>query len=247
MQVVVNELLTNYSEYGEKNAKCLLILHGWSGNLTKWDSVAKKLAVSQHVISVDLPGFGTSAHPKTTFSIYDYADFVTAFMQKIGISRFSVLGHSFGGRIGIILGANAPSINKLILVDSAGTETTPHYYKLFLSVAKPLAKIVPKKLVQIVKRKLGSKDYLEAGDMLEIFKKVVNEDLTYLLAKIRVVTLIVWGSEDKVLDVKTTKLLTKKMPNSKVRIVWGAGHQVYQDKEAEFVQTVSEFLTDDIV
>ncbi len=242
MQTVINGLLTYYEAHGDMSKPCLLVLHGWQRSSRDWKHVAETLSSSYYVILLDLPGFGGTAHPQATFGTYDYADFVEAFTKKLEINTFSLMGHSFGGRVGIVIGSKTTLLKKLILVDSAGTEKMHPLYKLLLSLIKPLFKVLPKPIVNRLKMLISSTDYLKAGEMKEIFKKVIAEDLSHLLDDINVPTLVIWGNEDKILPVSTTKLFRKRIKDCRVRIVWGAGHHPHVEKEEVFVEIVTEFL-----
>ena len=121
MQTVVDGILTHYEILGH-GKQHLLILHGWKRSLTEWLPVASQLGDQYKVILLDLPGFGQTPRPEKTLSIYDYAEFVKHFLGKLEIKKTTLLGHSFGGRIGIILGAKTDLLNALILVDSAAIE-----------------------------------------------------------------------------------------------------------------------------
>lgn len=242
MQVVINSILANYEVYGEPNRPYLLVLHGWKRDITDWRRVAQALSKSHYVVLLDLPGFGGTTQPKTNYGTYEYADFVTAFLRKLEIPKVSVLGHSFGGRICIILGARSPAIEKLILVDSAGTNTINPILKYIVLAVKPLLSVLPNVIANKVRQLLSSQDFLQAGSMKDIFKKVISEDLTHLLGLIQSDSLVVWGSEDKVLNVNNTKVFHQRIPNNIVRIVWGAGHHPHIDKEEVFIEIIEEFL-----
>jgi len=68
-----------------------------------------------------LPGFGKTGKPKKPWNVSDYVDFVTAFVNKLKLKNFNLLGFSFGGRISIKLASKySNKVNKLFLVSSAG-------------------------------------------------------------------------------------------------------------------------------
>src|SRR5438105_4668468 len=171
MQIVVDGLLTHYQTVGDKQ-KVLLILPGWMCTTDEWLSVAKQLSAEYKVILLDLPGFGKTQKPATTYSIYDYADFVEHFLNKLDEKHVTLLGHSFGGRIGIILSAKTNLITELLLIDAAGIEKRTTIAKLKIQFFK-LAKIfLPKHIVTQLRNRLGSRDYKTAGEMRDIFIKV---------------------------------------------------------------------------
>lgn len=237
MQIIIDDLLTNYQIFGEKSQK-LLILPGWQRNTIEWQNCAQTLADRYQVILLDLPGFGITQKPKTDWDIFHYAEFVKHFLEKIRIKNSIIIGHSFGGRIGIILASHGDLVDKLILVDSAGIERKNWLLKLKVVLAKILKPIIPKKIVS----KLLRGDYAESGEMKEIFKKVINHDLVDLLSKIRIPAVIIWGEFDRILPITYAKILHTQIKNSKLRIIWGAAHDPHLEKPAQFVEILKEII-----
>lgn len=247
MQVVVNNILTNYTIINpeEQNKENLLILHGWKRSLQEWIPVANYLSKKYRVLLLDLPGFGGTVLPDSPFDIYTYADFTKDFLKKLNIEKCILMGHSFGGRIGIILAANSDLITKLVLVDSAGFEQKSLFIKIKLNISKclkPILKILPSKLKKAGLDVIGSNDFKNAGVLRETFKRVTNENLTPLLKKIKFPVLVIWGEKDDVLSVTHTKIVKKYIPNAKVRIVWNTGHSPYLDKPNEFISILNDDL-----
>lgn len=241
MQVVIDGLLTHYHIVGNKQ-KTLLILPGWMRSTDEWLPVAKQLSAEYQVILLDLPGFGKTQKPETTYSIYDYADFVEHFLNKLDEKQVTLLGHSFGGRIGIILSAKTKLIPDLILIDAAGVEKRTTIAKMKIQFFKLTKILLPKKFVTQLRNKLGSQDYKTAGEMRNIFIKVINEDLSYLLSEISVPTLLIWGNKDEEVPEWKTKLMKELIPNAKLRVVWGAGHSPHLEKPTEFMEILNDYL-----
>ena len=244
MQIVVNEIVTNYQIIESESSKePLLILHGWQRDLSEWVPVAERLSDQYKVILLDLPGFGGTNKAEADFDTYDYANFCEEFLKKLKVEKCAVLGHSFGGRIGIVLAAKTNLVSKLILVDSAGLrEKESPLTKIKRAMFKLIFKILPKPISIRVKNLLGSEDYKSSGSLRNTFVKVVNQDLSSLLSEIKAETLIIWGSEDPVLSVSQTKIFKKLIPKSKVRIVWSASHSPHIEKPESFFETISQFL-----
>lgn len=244
MQVVVDGLLTNYQILGDKK-ETLLILPGWRCSLNEWLPVAKILSNKYQVVLLDLPGFGATAMPKETFGIYEYADFVKKFLVKLNIKKCIVLGHSFGGRIGIILASERGIVNKLILVDSAGIENKSLYVKLtrlLKKIVRPALILLPNQVQNNIRNLIGSKDYKNAYQLRKIFVKIVNQSLRQLFPNIKVATIIIWGDKDNQLPVTQTKIFKKEIKNSLVRIVWGAGHNPHLEKPEQFMSILNDVL-----
>jgi pimeloyl-ACP methyl ester carboxylesterase len=221
------------------------MLHGWNNSISNWESIALKLSKSANVILVDLPGFGQTQTPPLDWNIFSYANFVRSFINKLKLSNLIIVGHSFGGRIAIILGSNKNICHKVILIDSAGLNIRDIKSKLLLLVArlgKPALRILPKPYSSTISRFFGSDDYKNAGCNLKIFKNIVLTDLTEYAKNIAVPTLIIWGDKDRILPLKHALKFKEIIPNSTLRIVWGSDHSPNLEKPDKLTEIINEFI-----
>lgn len=246
MQTVVNNLIVNY-EFLENplTNEYLVVLPGWMRSSVEWLKVAEAFRDKYNIVILDFPGFGITSKPSTDFDTYDYADFIKSFLAKIGVSRCTLLGHSFGGRVAIILTTTTDLVKNLVLVDSAGLKTGHFSIKpmrLLFSILKSLQRFLPRQIRYRINLLVGSHDYKNAGEMRKPFVKIVNQNLNHMLHQIAVPTLIVWGDKDTLLSVKQTKILKKEIQNSSVRIVWGSGHSPHTEKPEKFIEILREYL-----
>lgn len=246
MQIIVNRSIVNYEFLENKQSdRYILILPGWMRPSLEWLSIANLLKDSFNIVIVDFPGFGITPKPTTDFDIYDYANHVKSFLEKLDVKKCIVLGHSFGGRVAIILAATTNIVDKLILVDSAGLNiknTNVQIKQFFFPLVKSFYKVLPKKLVFKLRTLIGSDDYNNAGEMKNTLIKVVNQNLVYLLKQIHSQTLIIWGNKDDQVSVNKTKIFKNEISDSQVRIVWGAGHSPHLEKSVKFVEILKEFV-----
>lgn len=246
MQVVLGGVITNYEIFENKRSKdFLVILPGWMRTSTEWLTIAETFKDTHTVVIIDFPGFGLTSKPIVDWDTYDYARFTEDFLKKLGIHNCTLLGHSFGGRVAVVLASTTDIVEKLILVDSAGLKTTSgiaDIKKLAVSMVRPLKRFLPEKTQLRLRFLIGSNDYANAGEMRGTLAKVVRQTMDHLLKKISVPTLIVWGDKDDQVSITQTKILKKGIPHSLVRIVWGSGHSPHTEKPAKFVEIVKEFL-----
>ncbi len=113
--------------YVEKGAgETTLFVHGLGGNLSHWMKVVDALSKNYRCIAVDLPGYGWSDKTYTTDKdlLTFYANVLSSFIEKKGLKKVILAGHSMGGQIAMITAINHPEkVSKLILVAPAGLET----------------------------------------------------------------------------------------------------------------------------
>jgi pimeloyl-ACP methyl ester carboxylesterase len=87
-----------------------------------WDDVAPALATDHRVIRIDLIGHGGTAAPASGYSIERQAALASAILDKLGVDRVTVIGHSMGGEVATALAELKPQrIVRLIFIDSPPT------------------------------------------------------------------------------------------------------------------------------
>jgi len=244
----------------------VVILHGWGASAKSYDKL-KPLLEEQKGISVfvfDLPGFGSEPAPKDAWSVDDYVEWVSKWLeknvkihpspplQKEGVVLF---GHSFGGRIVIKLAAKYPDkLAGLILCDAAGITPRPKTKITIFGLLSKTGKIVFSlpilKYFQPIVRKIeyflaGSRDYyyLQEPIMKETFKKIIEEDLTPYLEKINVPTLIILGKKDKMTPISDARTMHNKIKNSELEILEGIGHSPHLECPKKLSDIIVKFIS----
>lgn len=109
--------------WGDANRPPLLALHGWLDNAASFARLAPLLAAGRHVIALDLPGHGHSAHlpPGASYAMAGYVRQVLDAVDALALSRFELLGHSLGAGIASLVAAAAPSrVERLWLIEGLG-------------------------------------------------------------------------------------------------------------------------------
>lgn len=79
-----------------KGSTTLVLVHGWSGNISLWREQVPALADKAKLILIDLPGHGESDKPKTDYTLDYFARAVLEVMQDAGASKATLIGHSMG-------------------------------------------------------------------------------------------------------------------------------------------------------
>ncbi len=136
MQLVVNQLLTNYSKTGR--GRVVLLLHGWGDDCRTFNDLTKELSKKYTVVSLDLPGFGQTQAPQEIWNLDNYARFVGDFLAKLELSPYAIVGHSNGGALSIRAVAQVIlKPHKLVLLASSGIRDRQNLRRLGLkAVAK---------------------------------------------------------------------------------------------------------------
>lgn len=224
-----------------------IFLHGWRSEASVWEGAMEEVSKQGFAVyAIDLPGFGKSENPPTAFTVGDYGDVVASFMEKLAITRGIIVGHSFGGRVGIVLSVeHASLVHKLVLVDAAGVrEPSPHRTAMAL-VAKLLKPFFSPGFMQPARRFLysfiGAEDYLETPLLKETFQKVISQDLSAFFPKISQETLLFWGEKDTDTPLSFAHAMEKSIPHVSLRIIPQAGHFSFLDAPDKFVSALISF------
>ncbi len=231
------------SERGE-NKPSIVLVHGFAANKENWIRFASHLTDTFHVVAMDLPGHGDSVKD---FNLhYDFSDqvvYVNETLTQLNIKKFHMAGNSMGGAIAALYAVAYPEqVESLFIIDPAGI----FFYDCELTrrLAKgenPLIVTCDEDFYQLMDFALEEKPYIPwpvTSVMAE--KAIANEAInrkifsdfhgehTYSfedeIKKITAPTLILWGVEDRIIDVRNASIFKQLIPHSQVVILEGVGH-----------------------
>lgn len=251
MRIRIRDININHIIEGEGDD--VIVLHGWGANINTVMSIVNTIKDRFRVHAIDLPGFGESEEPKFAIDGFEYAEILREYMDKKGIKKAILIGHSFGGKLSIILGSRYPErVEKIILINSAGlipNRSIKYYLKVYSFKALKLLyrnlifwEKDDKKMEKFYK-KFGSTDYKDAGGVMrEILVKVVNENLEGLLSDIKAPTLLIWGDEDTATPLYMGEKMEREIKDSGLVVLKGTGHYSYLDDYIRFKAVIRSFL-----
>jgi pimeloyl-ACP methyl ester carboxylesterase len=251
-KIIINGLEANVKKKGDGNP--LLILHGWGGSSDSWVEMINLLAEKGYrIICPDFPGFGKSRPPFNPWTIDDYVNWTISLINLLGLRDFVLVGHSFGGRISIRLGADYPEImREIILCDSAGIKPGkgPKTYLIYI-IAKIGNALFTSRILRRFKdgvrnlfySLIRSRDYIKAnGVMKETIKNVLERDLLPDLDRIRNRTLIVWGEKDMMVPLKYARVFNERIKGSRLVTLPKIGHSPHLEVPERLVEIIIQFL-----
>ena len=251
--------LLNYQQLG--SGQDIILIHGLFGRLENLNMVAKTLSEKYRVTSVDVRNHGDSFHS----GMMDYpsmAQDIIEIMQHLAIDSAIVLGHSMGGKIAMELALTCPErVDKLIVADIAPVEYPPHHNQIIsglkaidLSLVK-LRKDADKQLSHYVDNQsirqflLGN---LTSKDGQFAFKcniENIDKNYPYIMRTYQGCntysgpTLFIKGANsDYILPEHRTEIV-RLFPQSRARVIQGAGHWLHAEKTIAFNRSVASFLT----
>jgi len=98
----------------------VVLVHGFGTSLAVWARQIRVLSRDCQVFALDLPGHGFSEKPDLEYRPRFYTDALRGFLDALGITAASFVGHSMGGLLSLCLAMEAPDrVRHLVLVNSS--------------------------------------------------------------------------------------------------------------------------------
>jgi len=248
-----HEIFNIYYEKHGNGKQNIIILPGWGNNRETFNYLINNLKEVFTIYIFDYPGFGNTLFPKHDLTIYDYAQVINDFLDDKNINKPIIIGHSFGGRLIILLASiHKKHFSKIIFIDSAGIKnfslkkTFRKYLYKFLKKLKFLFKDKNKYLNKLLSI-FGSTDFKNINpEMQKTFINIVNTNLIKYIKDIKDETLIIWGINDQETPYKDAIKFNKLIKNSYLIPISNSGHFPYLDYPLHIYNIIYEYLKDDL-
>lgn len=112
--VTVNNVKINYIEQGA-GGETVIFVHGFSSAIGSWRWVLERLPKEYHAFAIDQRGHGQSDKPGS-YQLTELAEDIYAFSRELGIGRFTYVGHSMGGTLGLKFALDHPDVLKALIL-----------------------------------------------------------------------------------------------------------------------------------
>ena len=231
----------------------IVFLHGVGSDKSVWRSQLEHFSATRRALAFDYPGYGDSDPAPDGTSRDDYAAAILYAMTKLGIAKAHICGLSLGGVVAIATHHRAPErCASLILADTfavhpegqaiydrsiAGSQDLPAMANARVDVllGQPADSNVRSEVVATMSR-IDPAAYRIGAEAVWL------ADQRDRAAAIRVPTLVICGSEDKVTAPALSHDLTALIPEASYVEIAGAGHLGNIEKPAEFNRAIEEFI-----
>lgn len=232
----------------------VLLLHGWGGEADSFDALIAQLPIEDYqYIAPDFPGFGKTKAQKKPWAVADYMKCMEKFVDALGIKRFVLISHSFGGRVALKWALHDPKrITKMVQIASAGIKPKHGLkFKVLRGVAKvgkavfslPILRSAKPFMRKVLYKSAGVSDYMKVeGVMQDSFKKIIAEDLRPSLSKVSVPTILIWGKNDGKTPLSDGNTMLEEIPDSKLYLIEDGRHGIHKTHAAEVAHSITEFL-----
>ncbi|OAE60995.1 alpha/beta hydrolase [Achromobacter insolitus] len=258
--VHANGIRQHYLRYGgERGAgrDPVIIVPGITSPAVTWGFVGERFGAAFDTYILDVRGRGLSeAGAALDYSLDAQAADVLAFAEALGLARYSVVGHSMGGRIGVRAGRGKPAgLSRLVLVDPpvSGPGRRPYPAKLPWYVdsmaqarqgmdAEAMRAFCPTWTQE--QRQLRA-EWLHTCDeraIIQSFEAFQSDDIHADLPRLEVPILLITAERgDVVLDADVSEI-QQLAPGTRHHRVPAAGHMIPWDNEEGFYAAFGDFL-----
>lgn len=256
--LVTEQGIVHYESHGR--GRPVLLLHGWLGSWRLWRNTIEVLGTEFKTYAIDFFGFGESFDRTSDFTVDNFVESVNQFMDRLGIVKAPLVGHSMGGTVALAAAIRYPE--KIVKTTVIGSPIQGNSLNVLLKFSgyKGIASLVwtTPSLLKLFMRGYAhflAKDGKALGDMIVADVSKVSADSffqsigtlrdTDLREQIGVLTMPVmgiYGKNDRIVNPKQAKVLKQYIPASKIAWFENSGHFPMMDEPDRFHQTLRDFL-----
>jgi pimeloyl-ACP methyl ester carboxylesterase len=267
---LIDGVRIHWADVGEPSTSTpLVLLHGLVNSSLTWSAVAPLLAADRRVLMPDLPGHGRSGRPNAGYSLDWYARTVARWLQRVGVERADVVGHSFGGGIAQMLLLECPQrIRRLVLVAAGGLGKGVGWWLRLASLpgvvehlGQPFMALGTRLALRGAKGGVTAEDvaalgaYNSQAGTARAFARSVRDVIdwrgqlrhfAHRAGEIEQLPpmLVLWGDRDGVIPFAQGRAFAESLHGACFRAFPGSGHYLHNEQPEEFVRVVRTFLDD---
>lgn len=249
-----------------------VLLHGFAASLHTWDDLFPLFPQDKFTLHLlDLKGHGGSSREASgDFSALHNARIIAAYIRTSGLGDVTVIGHSFGGLVGLLCAIDCPHVSRLILIGSPGfPQKMPPFMRLLsLPVIGPLlmsavpAEFIARRGLELAFHRheritgalleryaAGYRPKGSARALAETVRHLVPPDAERLTARYSTISLpvlLLWGEHDRIVPVWQAEQLRQHLSDSRLAMIPDCGHNPHEEKPDETYRLIHIFLSEDI-
>lgn len=238
----------------------MLLLHGWLGSWALWRNTIEILSREFRTYALDFFGFGESLDREANFSVDNFVSSVDQFMDRLGIVKAPLIGHSMGGTVSLaasvrfpekivkttVIGSpiNGTSLNMLLKFSgyrgiASIMWTTPALLKLFLRGYAYYISRRGKILGDMMIRDVGN---ISVDSFFQSIGTLRETDLREQIGVLQMPVMGIYGKYDRIVSPKQSKVLQEHLPASRIEWFENSGHFPMIDEPERFHETIRDFL-----
>jgi pimeloyl-ACP methyl ester carboxylesterase len=254
-----------YIDTGLPSGSAVVLIHGYTDNARDWVPLLPYLSKNHRLILVDIRGHGQSSKPECCYTRLNFAYDIKLLLDALGVGKADVVGHSLGSIIAQTFAEYWPErTGRVVLISSTGgwppgRPKKPAQFDFAAEIRKlkePLDPDSPFMIAWWDSPTPVDPDFIRrqrkdaAGIPLRVWLAVLDQglpanlyaDLQSTLPRLKAPTLLIWGSNDPIMEPEVRQSLRDALPGAKVKIFDGLGHNPFWEDPRGVADVVNAFL-----
>lgn len=259
----INGVKLNYELHGD-SGEPLVLVHGYTGDITDWRHQLPLFSQSHRVLIVDLRGHGQSEAPadRTHYTVDHIAEDVEALVEEVGFERYHLVGHSMGGAVSQEIALRgAGRLLSLTLHD-----TSDHFRSAFMNpnvviwrdFRFKIAEEQGMRAVSELTNPFPPPPHMPAERTAETNERMAQMSVDSFVGAwhgltdwqgsreraqaIETPTLVIWGDLDSQFIIDGSKRLAKAIPHAQTAVIPETGHSPQYERPPLFNEALAGFL-----
>jgi pimeloyl-ACP methyl ester carboxylesterase len=264
-----DEYSTVFFDQGEGHP--IVLVHGLGANATHWELVVRDLVEDHRVVGLDLVGLGWSRKPRVQYTIDLLRDHLLDFLDRRGIRRATLVGHSMGGAVCLAAAVKRPClVDALALICAAGVAPLPRWMRavgphvlhrglLFPALGLGARFILRNVFVESPEDNPHVRwfyesalhdgparnnlfDFARVGESL--CADIIGRDYSAAFPSIKIPVLALWGDADKLSAIPSVLRSLGGLPRLRTVMLRRTGHMPMVERPEETLFHLRRFLSD---
>jgi pimeloyl-ACP methyl ester carboxylesterase len=255
-----------YIDGGARSGPAVVLIHGYTDSARDWVPMLPYVSKRYRLILVDIRGHGQSSKPECCYTRLDFAYDIKLLLDALGVQKADIVGHSLGSIIAQTFAEYWPEHTaRVVLISSTGGSPPdrpkkPPQFDFAAEIRKlkePIEADSPFMIAWWDSPTPVDPDFIRrqrkdaAGIPLRVWLAVLDQalpanniygDLQNSLPRLKAPTLLIWGSKDPIMEEDVRRSLRDALPNAKVKIFDGLGHNPFWEDPRGVAEVINAFL-----
>jgi pimeloyl-ACP methyl ester carboxylesterase len=252
----------DYTDPWLHSKETVWLQHGVGRSSRFWYHWVPALAGEYRVVRRDMRGHGQSAAPEPdhVWSVDELINDMRAFLDALGLERVHYLGESIGGILGVAFAARWPERLRSLTVCASPTAIRPSARKALTGSERELGaelqriggvgwvkilmeqKVISGKNPEHIDWVISEWSKTPTHVLRGINRVLAIADITPLLQQVKVPTLVLAPSRSPLTPLSDQLTIRNSIPNARIAVVEGPGHEIYVDEPEECIGAFRKFL-----
>jgi pimeloyl-ACP methyl ester carboxylesterase len=259
--ITTEQGIVHYEVYGR--GQPVILLHCWLGSWALWQDTMSYLGAYYRTYALDFWGFGESGKKRESYTVQDFVSLVDQFMDRLGIERAPLVGHSMGGTVSLSVAVQYPRrVSKVVVVGSPIVGSSLSVLLKLLGL-RPIAVILFNMMWAF---RMGMRAYsplicrdprfpammdkdlnrCTVESFLRSIASLHKTDLRPILPQVKVPAMGMYGGKDIIVSPTQWQPMLQGIPHARIEQFPKAGHFIMLDDSNPFMNKLKEFLDNEI-